>query len=328
MKLFIPGCLLMLLMQACFTEDEPVKPFPGRITTIQDSVQTFQTWFDLESGQTVAVNPVNVWQLGFECGTDGWHIICNSGAHWFLYNTGETGMNLSFHFPEALQGLYDVQSLWPQGTAAGDWSIAEGMTRRYTGNVYLLGRLINGTFQQIKKVVFDEVTDSSYRFIYQDAVQSDSVTIRKKSGFNFVYYSFQANNQVQPEPGRDDYDLVFTAYYDLATLFGQTIPYHVGGALLNVWNTQVAVDSITNYKDITLDRIVGMDLTGERDIPGYRWKNVTVDITGGGSATYEVKTGYNYVVKTAQGNYFKLRFLSYTLDGRSGFPRFEFSRLE
>jgi len=133
---------------------------------------------------------------------------------------------------------------------------------------------------------------------------------------------------VYPEPDKAEYDLLFTSYYDRPTLFGQTIPYNVAGVLLNTWNTTGAIDSIRSFGEISMETIATLNFSQKRDIPGYNWKDVVVDITGGGSATYNVKTKYNYVIRTAQGNYFKLRFLSYTLDGRSGFPRFEFTSLQ
>jgi hypothetical protein len=328
MKWLATYTFLLLLLQSCFREDEKVKPFPGEITTITDSVQTYQSYFDFESGAIISVNPLNDWQLGFECGTNGWHIITNSGADWFIYNTGLTTTNNSLQMPVSLSGLYDTQGMWPEGTAAGNWVEFSSEGKVYTNNIYMLGRYTDGVFKQVKQIIFRQVTDSSYLFQYEDNSVTDSVLVSKKNDYNFVYYNFINRQQVEPEPMKTRYDIVFTSYFDLATLFGQTIPYHVGGVLMNVWNTMAVVDSSLNYAGITIETVAGLNFTNRHDIPGYRWKQVSVDITGGGTATYDVKTGYNYIFKTAQGNYFKMRFLSYTLDGRSGFPRFEYLRLE
>ena len=317
----------IITMVSCFKEDEPVMPYQGVITTIYDSVQTYQSYFDFETGKVIAKNALTDWQLGFECGEEGWRIITNSGADWFIHNTQQTDPALPNNMPRMLDGMYDIQGLWPDSTTVGKWSYFTG-TRQYTNHVYSLGRLINGSFREIKKIVFREVTDSSYRFEYFEGNLSDTITIRKDHAHNFVYFSFTQGNQVQPEPERSAYDIVFTSYYDLATLFQQTIPYKVGGVLLNVWETESAADSSSTYADISIASLSRLNFSGQRDIPGYRWKSVTVDITGGGSATYEVRTNFNYIFKTAQGNYYKLRFLSYTLDGSSGFPRFEFQQLQ
>jgi hypothetical protein len=326
----IGSVLLLCTTWACFEEDKPVPPYPGEVTTIPDSVQVYQSYFDFETNRIVRSYPCSSWQLGFECGTDGWHIITNSGASWFLFNTGQTIPDAVVDMPPTVNHLYDVQHEFPDSTAAGNWVITGESGNEYTGEVYLLGKYHNGSFHHIKQLMFKEVNDTSYRFFYkeQDNGFADTVVIRKSDSVNFVFYSFNEVRQVNLEPDRSTYDLIFGSYYDLATNFGVTIPYPVGGALLNTWQTKAALDSITPYPDILVTNLAGYNLTSQRDIPGYRWKTVTVDVTGGGSATYAVKTNYTYIIHTAQDNYYKLRFLSYTVDGKSGFPRFEFRKLE
>jgi len=283
-------------------------------------VQSVQSYFDLESAGTVKSNRVNEWQLGFESAAEGWRVIVNSGADWFIYNTGKSEAVNGIQMPSGLNGLYDTQEAWPDSTAIGNW-IANN-------TVYLLARYENGTFSGHRQIFFISYSDTTYLFTCSDSESTDTVVLLKDPEVNFSYYSVEKRSQVYPEPVKGSYDLLFTSYYDLATLFNQTIPYKVGGALLNIWNTTASIDSLHNYEEINIGTLSALDFSPRRNTPGYNWKNVVVDITGGGTATYEVKTHYNYVIRTSEGNYFKLRFLSYTLDGRSGFPRFEFSRLE
>jgi hypothetical protein len=327
MKTLLTAGMLLLIMQACFKEDERVLPYPGITSTIPDSVQAYESFFDFESGEVISSFPINEWQLGFECGKNGWRIITNSGAGWFIYNTRQRIIPSGMEMPVNLAALYDVMHLWPDSTAVGHWVNTDNEPGAYTNFVYMMGKYTNGRFADRKEIQFLELTDTSYTFYYHDEHVSDTVIIKKNDEFNFTYYSFDKQNQIQPEPEKSTFDLMFTSYYDLATLFGQTIPYRVGGALINVWQTQVALDSTFQFDDIDAATIPQLNFSSQRDIPGYRWKNVTVDITGGGTATYEVRTNYNYIFRTQEGNYFKLRFLSYTLDGRSGFPRFEYSGL-
>jgi hypothetical protein len=327
--LFVISAISTLIL-ACFKEDDRVIPYPGDIITIPDSIQKYQSYFDLESGSVVASHPINAWQLGFECGNVGWHIITNSGSSWFLFNTGVSTVEPFSGMPALLKGLYDVQHAWPDSTAAGNWVSFEESGPVYTHNTYLLGRYANGTFADIKELVFLEVSDSTYRFHYADRDKglADTVLIEKDAAVNFVYYSFDSHEQVNSEPDKSTYDLVFGSYFDLATNFGITIPYLVGGAWLNAWETSALLDSTNEYTTITTETLSAFEFTKQRDIPGYRWKEVTVDVSGGGAATYAVKTNYNYVIHTAQGNYFSMRFLSYSLDGRSGYPQFEYQKLE
>jgi hypothetical protein len=331
MRQFIPIVLgLLTVTTSCFEEDERVNPYPTEVTTITDSVQVYQSYFDFESGHVVRSNRSDAWQLGFECGMDGWHIIVNSGSSWFIYNTRQTQIDAVKNMPCSVNHLFDVQHAFPDSTAVGDWVITTQNGNEYTRNIYLLGRFYDGSFINIKQIEFHEVNDTSYRFFYTEHESgfTDSVTIIKADSVCFVYYSFDHRNQVNFEPDKSTYDLVFGPYFDIATLFGITIPYQVGGAFQNCWQTEAVLDSINRYDDIDFSILPAYNFVRQHDIPGYRWKAVSVDISAGGIATYAVKSHYNYVIHTAQDNYFKMKFLSYTLDGKSGFPQFEFSKLE
>jgi hypothetical protein len=315
---------------ACFEEDQRVPPYPGKVSTITDSVQTHVSYFDFETNRVVRTVEIQSWQLGFECGATGWHIITNSGANWFIYNTEQSELDAVLSMPESIDNLYDMPSYFPDSTAVGDWTIPTVNGNTYTDDIYLLGYHNRDRFTLIRQVIFQEVNDTSYRFFFKDNDEgiSDTVTILKNDTVNYVYFSFDQNKQVSLEPDKTTWDLAFGPYYDLATLFGSTIPYLVGGSFLNLWQTEATLDSVSPFDAIHAEMIGGYQFTSQRDIPGYRWKGVTVDVTGGGSATYAVKTNYNYIFHTAGDNYFKLKFLSYTLDGHSGFPQFEFRQLE
>lgn len=322
--------VISLFAVSCFEEDNAVMPYPGDVFTIPDSIQTYQSYFDLETGQIVGSHRTDSWEIGFECGPEGWHVVVNSGAGWFAFNTGQTDIDADLQMPASLDHLYDVQSAYPDSTVVGDWVIpgASASKNTYTHHVYLLAHYLEGSFTDMQRLVFLEVNDSLYRFCYKGSsgAIADTIPIHKADSANFVYYSFRDERQVNLEPDKADYDLIFTSYYDLATKFGLTIPYPVGGAFINTWQTAAYLDSVTGYDYYSYIDIDENKLTSRRDIPGYHWKDVTVDISGG-SATYSVKTYYTYVFKTAQSDYFKLRFLSYNLDGRSGYPRFEYRQL-
>jgi len=329
MHRFIPFIIAALLAWSCFEEDQPVPPYPGEVTTITDSVQTHQSYFDFETGRVVSSHRSDAWQLGFECGADGWHIITNSGANWFIYNTGQTVFDAFTAMPGSVDNLFDVQHDYPDSTAVGNWVQFPEGSPVYTNMVYLLGHYTAEHFTGIRQITFLEVNDTSYRFFFKEpAGLSDTVTIVKNDLVNFVYYSFADYKQVDLEPDKTTYDIVFAPYYDLATLFGMTISYQVGGTFQNTFQTEAFLDSIHAFEDVNTTLIGQYDFSTRRDIPGYRWKSVTVDVSGGGIATYAVKEHYNYVFHTSEDNYFKLKFLSYTLDGKSGFPQFEFRQLE
>jgi hypothetical protein len=325
MHRILPSVLLIIfILSSCFKEDVRLKPYNGVITVIPEPIQLNQSYFDFETGGVLASLPSHAWQLGFECTAEGWHIITNSGGNWFIYNTEQTLLNESASMPAKVDHLYDVPSAFPDSTAVGNWTTISPGGNNYTHNVYLLGQYESGKFKDIKEVVFLSVNDTSYRFSYKEELSglSDTIMILKNDTAGYVYL------QVNAEPGKELWDLAFGPYYDMATYFGVTIPYLVGGSFINTGYTEAVLDSVNSFDRIDAGMIPDYEFIRQRDIPGYRWKSVTVDVSGGGSATYKVKTNYNYIFHTAEDHYYKLRFLSYTHQGLSGFPQFEFKKLE
>jgi len=330
MKLFFKylGLLFMLIFPvACFEEDERVLPYPGEVITIYEDIEIYQSYFDFETGRVVCSHVADSWHLGFECGDEGWHILVNSGANWFLWNSQQTDIDAVLTYPENDLWAYDNQSAYPDSTAVGNWVNFQGENRIYTNEIYLLGRYSSGNYSDLVRLRFIEVESSYYRFIYKDESAEDTVTVHKSDTANFVYYSFQTQSQIDIEPDKLKFDLMFGPYYDLATQFGITIPYLVRGVLLNTGYTTAILDSIRSYNEIDYETLDSYRLSAERDIIGYQWKDVSVN-TSAGVATYTVKPNYTYIIRTSDDKYYKLRFLSFSIDGISGHPRFEYKELK
>ena len=70
---------------SCEKEEIPISPHsPGNIQTNQIELGTdyrFQTFYDLGSNSIVSNNLKTEWDLGFESGIDGYHIILNSSTY-------------------------------------------------------------------------------------------------------------------------------------------------------------------------------------------------------------------------------------------------------
>jgi hypothetical protein len=328
-KIYILYSLLFLLFTSCFEKDKRIQPYPGEVITIDKDIEKNQSYFDFETGKVVKTHPADTWQLGFECGIDGCHIIVNSGAGWLIYDTKQAQIDADVTPPREDLWSYDIQSYFPDSTAIGNWFIMKENEKYYSNNVYLVGKYSGSGFLSIKHLVFVEVTDSTYLFFYKESENnfSDTVLINKTDSSNYVYYSFANKQQVNLEPDKAAYDIVFCPYYDLATNFGVTIPYLVRGVLLNVWQTTAVLDSINTYDQIDFEMPGNYDFSAQRDIIGYKWKEVNVDISGG-TAIYAVKSNYIYLILTAEGNYYKFHFLSFMLNGTSGFPQFEYQQLQ
>jgi hypothetical protein len=328
-RIFILFAIIAPFLNSCFEKDHSVPPYPGVVTTIYDNIENYQSYFDFKSGKVIKTNPVDAWQLGFECGAKGWHILVNSGAQWLIYNTGQTSLDNVTTPPLNANWRYDIQSDYPDSTAVGNWVVFEGTTAHYTKNVYKLGQYAGSGYANLKQLVFLAVTDTSFQFYYKElnSGNSDTVTISKLDSVNFVYYSFAEKTQLNLEPDKSRYDIVFGPYYDLATEFGVTIPYLVRGVLLNVSQTKAAIDSSEMYSQINSGSLGNINLLHQRDIIGYRWKEVNVNVSSGTGA-YTIKSNYSYIIQTVGGNSLKMHFLGYTLDGNNGYPQFEYQSLK
>ncbi len=320
--------VIPVLVVSCFEKDEPVEPYPGEVVEIENNVNAYQSYFDFETSEIKASHPVDAWQLGFESSAGGWHVLVNSGAGWFVWNTRQQDINASDMNNEPLQWDYDVQHKYPDSTAIGNWTSFQDNTRKYTNDVYILGESTTDGYIHRKRIRFFHVDTLSYGFYFKDEETglSDSITIIKPDSLAFTYYNFNTREQKNLEPGYALYDIVFCPYYDKATLFGVTIPYLVRGVLLNTCSTMAVLDSVNTYEQIDYELLDMYEFSGQRDAIGYQWKSVSVN-TSEGSADYSIKSNYNYVVRTSDGNYYKLRFLSFSLDGVSGYPQFEYKLL-
>jgi hypothetical protein len=319
---------LMLLLISCFEKDEQVPPYPGRVVTIENNIEDFRSYFDFSSGQTVVSNATDLWQLGFESDSEGWHIVVNSGANWFIWNSHQQDTDALLN-PPSNTWPYDIQSAYPDSTSVGTWTVFENGSREYTNDIYILARYSGGEYIQQKRIRFIHLDSILYRFFYrdEDGGFSDTITITKADSVHFVYYNFEERLQRNLEPSDTSYDIVFCSYYDLATRFGTTLPYLVRGVFLNLKQTSAVLDSVNTYNQIGYDLLSSYTFSSQRDLIGYKWKDVNVNVSAG-LAEYTIRDNYNYIIRTMNGRCYKMRFLSFSLNGTSGFPRFEFRELK
>jgi hypothetical protein len=318
-----------LTLFSCFEEDTAVPPWPGEVTTISENIEEYFSYFDLETGEVAVSYPADSWQIGFECGIEGWHIQINSGDSWFAWNSVQTDIESDIQPPDGVLWAYDKQSAYPDSTAVGDWIDNSGEVKIYTNHVYFLGKYISGNYYDVQRIKFFNVDSDYYNFLVRDEESglTDSVTMVKSDTCNFVYYNIFSKQQVYLEPRKEDFDIIFGPYYDLATQLGVTIPYLVRGTFLNPWKTTALLDSIKDYDQIVYETLNSYTFSRQKDVIGYRWKDISIDPVSG-TAAYKVNPYYSYIIHTSSDSYYKLRFLSFSIDGVSGYPRFEYKELK
>lgn len=327
-----------LVLTSCFKEDEKIIAHdPGDVKTVSIELTNdyrYQVYFDLGTGDVISTNLKKTWDLGFDCSKEGTRIILNSSNFMVAASAGP----VDFYSPIDTVGFtwrFDASSGNLDSTAFGDWiSYSEpDSVIIYSDNLYIIDRGYDeaGNLRGLRKIIFQEVTDTSFtfRFAEMDGSNENTFTVIKDPTVNYICFSFdEGGKQLSLEPPKENWDLIFTQYTTLLyTDTGEPYPYLLTGVLNNPSGVAAAQDTAYDFASIDLTLASSMVFTGALDEIGYDWKDVVGDVSSG-SVTYVIKEGLNYVVKDADGFYYKLRFISfYNNDGDKGYPTIEYQRL-
>jgi len=335
----ITGILsLFILLTSCFKEDEKVKPHdPGDVITKSIELTRdyrYQVYYDLGNNEVISTNLKKEWDLGFECSSEGWHIILNTSSFMVASNTGSDDFSApidttgyTWHFDKSDGNL--------DSTAIGNWLTFSqpDSSKIYSNDVYVIDRGYDelGNLRGLRKVVFLSLEGDVYTFKYAklDGSEETTFTVTKDPAVSFMCFSFDdGGKQLDFEPPRYDWDLLFTQYTTLLyTNEGDPYPYLVTGVLSNRQGVEVATDTIMDFQSINVNSVEQLEFTTIQDEIGYDWKDVVGDVNTG-SVTYVIVEGLNYVIRDHEGYYYKLRFISfYDNTGNKGYPTFEYQQL-
>jgi hypothetical protein len=308
-------------------------PFEMQTTTIEmGQYYHYQSYFKLATNEVVGTNDKDMWDLGFECADSSWRIILNTSAFEMIANSG------SADFDQAIDTTgfiwrFDKSDGNPDSTAVGEWLIINGQDTNYLNHVYVLDRGYDhlGNVRGLRKIAFTHVDSTSYSFKYSDldGDNYNEFTVSKNEDATYTMFSFmEGGMQLDLEPGFETWDLFFTQYTTLLfTNEGEPYPYLVTGVLSNFGRIEMAMDSMRSYDAIDRDYAQSLNFTYERDFIGYDWKELIGDVNTG-NVHYEIVKNRNYLVRTNQGLYFKIRFINfYSLSGEKGFPSFQYDIL-
>ncbi|GAA4460681.1 hypothetical protein GCM10023093_03730 [Nemorincola caseinilytica] len=316
----------LFFMASCTRGELPIEPHAsGNVTKAGvdlDPTYKYQVYYDLRTNTVVGRNIKSVWDIGLETTADGYHVVLNGSKAMFAFATAKTDLSaVSFADTAgyAAGKKCDSHTGSPDSTAIGDW--------RTTKPVYIIDRGVNEMGQQVgwAKLQVLSVTDSSYqvRFASLDNTgEATTITVRKDSAYNLAFVSFTTNEQFLVEPPKHTWDLTFTQYTFI--FYDQTppVPYLVTGCLLNRYNTVAYLDTATSFADISYGNIKTGELTNDINTIGYDWKVYT------SSGNYVVRAKNSYVIRDADGIYYKLHFTGfYSATGAKGSPQWEFQQL-
>ncbi len=327
--LFVFFCLT-----SCFKKDQPIPPAilskDVKRFTFSESIYTTQFYYSLGNNKIVKSNINEDWDLSFESSPKSWHIRLNGGNFLVIYPTDIIDFTTTQFTVPAKAWKSDKSNGDADSTAINKWVDISKIPYSYSNKIYLLGKFDGIKYNPIKKLVFSGVTDTSYVFRIADINNSNlnDVIIRKDTTCNQIFFSIKTGQQTFIEPPKNEWDLFFGQY--VTTLYtdkGVPTPYYVRGTLKNPYKVEIALDSVTNYNDITNANVNSFQLKTDWDIIGHNWKSVAIDEQGN-TAQYAIRKKYHYIIRDVKGDYYKLKFLGfYNIKSEPGYPSFEFLKL-
>ena len=171
----------------------------------------------------------------------------------------------------------------------------------------------------------------SYHFkwaVLSDTAATHDVYIQTNNSYNYCYYNFGIEKEVQNEPlNRDNWDLMITTYKQVVKeeTLGQTMPYILRGVLTNP--NKVKVVELNNkipFDQIDLTYAKALVFSNYLNEIGYDWKTWSLSAN-----KYAINQNKVFIILDAKGNYFKMRFVDFYNDlGEKGYPKIAWELLK
>ncbi|PZU80202.1 MAG: hypothetical protein DI529_16810 [Chryseobacterium sp.] len=359
-KLFIYISIVSgFLFQSCINDNEDpvsVSPVQGSIINpaVGGAAEPNQVWFDLSSGKET-MNIRTDWDLGFYNGSQFKVIINNSimmaaGAIPNVTNIDSVKESDVTSLKEKVQvANFDPANETYIDTVTGEYitghtAISEIVINDSENAVYLVnmgkdiyqGAISTGSvatggdsrgwmkIQIVRngagyKVKYANISDTTHK----------EYNITKNSDYNFNFFSLKNEKELLIQPEKHSWDLCFTVFtntiagagtyiyadFVLSNLLGGVAAYEV-----KVTAPTTGVEAYNNFKAADVD--VSKFVTNDHRAIGANWRN---PVGTNGLETYGDRF---YVVRDAEGYYFKIRFTRMTnTDGVRGYPQFEYQPL-
>lgn len=352
MKKIVTGLFMLSLFAACkkeTIEDVTVKPSEGskiQLEGIKDgeagSAAGNAVFVDFSTDKATPVARAS-WDLAFYNGNEA-RVFINNMTGATAYVTDKTDINaVSIADTVGVKVSFDHTD--PQVT---DFNLIDAVNGDITktvipevkatdNKVIIIDRGTGGgtPARDLVKVKVSKDGDS-YKVEY-GALNGTSVqtaTIIKNADYNFQYLSFD-NGSVNVEPKKAEWDIVWTtSMYEFN--MGVLVPYIFSDLIITNYLNNVQVvektyateaEASQAYTDYALSNTSSESFVNDRWAIGKGWRQTTMP--GSTTKAGTIKTKF-YVVKDANGNYYKLKFISFSEDdgGQRGRPEIQYALLK
>ena len=153
------------------------------------------------------------------------------------------------------------------------WGVYDMNTHNLTGISLYIIKTRAASYKKIW-IVNKLSAEQKYTFRYSDLDGSNEQTVNLDlagSTKNFVYYSLDTNEEVDREPEKDKWDILFTKWID------KSINYPVTGVLQNIDVTaQESTDTDPAVKSIPFNRISDRHINNRIRLEDYKYGYIRV----------------------------------------------------
>lgn len=355
-------CLLVgtsFISQSCIKDNEDAEDVPPVEGSIIDAnvggpTQPNQVWYDLSKQQEVLTKRTD-WELGLYSGNE-FKVIVNSSimmaagkianaTNIDLVNDAsvtalKNQVQVANFNPSNVTYIDDVNGNFPSGyTAIEEVKVLEANNAVYLVNLgkeiyngsVPVGSVSTGGDNRGWMKVQIVRAGAGYKIKYANLndTQHKELIVSKNTAYNFNFVSLVNNKEVFIQPEKKNWDLCFTVFTNIITgagsyIFADFVTHNnvggVGAYEVVIPSPASGIEAYNNFKvsDIQQSKFIYND----QRIIGSNWRNPV------GTNGLEVYGDRFYVVKDAEGFYFKLRFTRLTSTaGERGFPQFEYKPL-
>ncbi|MFT3980698.1 MAG: HmuY family protein [Ferruginibacter sp.] len=307
-------------------------------TTVQGGGSTYpnKVFIDLSANRQTGVLR-STWDLGFYCGSDDYRVILNSSVNMMVKQINKNDLTMvtvadtvgitsdlgfSQTAPAAAQLAYFD---YPDGNLTKT-AIAQISATATDNKVYIVNRGTGvGTgagSRGWKKIRIIRNASGGYTLQHADisATTFTTVDIAKDDAYYFKYASFETG-AITIEPQKAKWDIAWTYFANVTNFGGGEVPYMFQDIILQNRGVSVAKVLVTTkaYDAFTLADISGVTWSTAQNTIGSGWRTTT--------PTAAVTTTTYYIIKDADGNYYKLKFTALTQGGERGYPAYQADKL-
>lgn len=354
----ILALFISFLATSCLKEDDVAVEIPPLSGTslapeVGGGTQPNQVWVDL-SDADMKVTHRNKWDLGFYTGDEFYVILNNSimmaagailstdidavNATDFasIKNIIDPGAGFPGTYIDNIKGDY-----FPNGTAINSISanpddnfvyLLKLGYKTYEGDIPAYSTYTAGDQRGYKKIRILRNGENSYKVQLADlnATTHQEFIITKDPDYHFTFFSIDTNQIVDVQPKKKDWDLCFTVWNNIIEGHGTYIypDFVITNRQSGVGAYIITTDALTlesDYNNFSLADVNEslFDYSDHRVIGG-NWRSTV----SGTTSTPKIFTDCFFVIRDAEGVYFKLRFLSMLNENNErGYPIFEYDPL-